>query len=97
MLCVWRVNIDASKEPTADINGIYDRNIGIIYLSHTHGLRLHNYSHENIESLREVCSPKWGNFIPQTNIVVSLCVNKHGGHGVEMNVWNFCFSCLYMF
>jgi len=36
MLWVWRVNIDALKEPTADINGIYDRNIGITCLSLTH-------------------------------------------------------------
>lgn len=92
MRWVWRVGIDVSEEPTADIIGIDDRNVGIT--CPTHGVRIHNHSHENIKYLREVCSPTWGNFIPHANIVVSLCVNKHGGRGVEMNVWNFCFSCL---
>lgn len=83
---------DVSEEPTADIFRIHYRNVGVT--CHTHDVHLRNHSRENIKSVREVCSPLWGNFIPHANVVVSLCVNKHGGCGVEMNVWNSCFSCL---
>lgn len=35
MRWVWRVDIDVSGTPTADINGIFDRNIGVTCLTHT--------------------------------------------------------------